>query len=385
MRQCIGVIGGGQLAQMLAVAARHLNLDLCIQTPSITDPAVSYAAEAILAPLQDQNATARLAEKCDLITFENEFVNVNALQELTQKGIHFYPDLSSLQSLLDKGSQRNLLNLLNIPTPQFNLSELMDPTLQFPIVLKARTMGYDGQGTYIVKDLKQCQHIIETHPQRQWLVEEWIPFERELAIVVGRSGSGQQVFFPIVETQQVNQVCRRVLVPAELDPNQQQEIQSIADRLLQHLNWVGVLAIEFFLTQDGKILVNELAPRTHNSGHFTLDACAVSQFTCQLQAITNRPLTDPTLVSTGAVMVNLLGYEEKEANYSEQLELLKRLPETYVHWYGKSFSRPGRKLGHVTTLQNTSSRQDLMQMAKQIESIWYPKEDLMSQDFFKFN
>jgi 5-(carboxyamino)imidazole ribonucleotide synthase len=359
---------------MLAVAARQMSIDLYIQTPSVTDPAVSLAKEVILAPLEDLAATACLAEKSDLITFENEFVNVHALQNLAQKGIRFYPDLNSLQPVVDKGSQRRLLSSLNLPTPRFTLSgSVKDSPLPLPVVLKSRIMGYDGQGTYIIKDPKQWQSIVERYPQKQWLVEEWIPFERELAIVVARSGSGQQVFFPIVETQQVDQVCHWALVPAELDPKQEQEIQDIASKLLDYLNWVGVLAIEFFLTQEGKILINELAPRTHNSGHFTLDACSISQFHSQLQAITNQPLTDPILLSPGAVMVNLLGYEEKEAGYSRQLELFKHLPKTYVHWYGKSLSRPGRKLGHVTSLQPTSSRQDLIQVAQHLESIWYPK------------
>jgi 5-(carboxyamino)imidazole ribonucleotide synthase len=370
----IGVIGGGQLAWMMADAVRKLGIELIIQTPHATDPAVAIASDTILAAVADATATAQLATRCDVITFENEFIEIDALTVLANQGVCFRPNLETLAPLLDKYEQRCYLNQLGLPVPKF--AALEDPNSQdilsqTPIVLKARRHGYDGQGTFIIKDQDSLKTKLKELQQTPLLVEEFVPFERELAIIAARSVAGEVVVYPVVETQQEDQVCRRVIVPADINSKLATEIEAIAHTLLDSLQVVGLFGIELFLTTDGKILINEIAPRTHNSGHFTLDACETSQFEQQLRAVAGLPLGNTALKCKGAVMVNLLGYEHSQSDYTEKRQQLAALPKIYVHWYGKTESRPGRKLGHVTVLLDSDSRSEAEAIAQKVESIWY--------------
>ena len=203
------------------------------------------------------------------------------------------------------------------------------------------------------------------------MLEEFIPFERELAVIAARSSAGEIALYPVVETQQEEQVCRRVLVPAGIDPAITGQIEAIAHTLLNSLQAVGVFGIELFLTPAGKVLVNEIAPRTHNSGHFTLDASYTSQFEQHLRAVCDLPLGNPALKCDAAVMVNLLGYEYSHHDYLAKRQQLAQLPNSHVHWYAKSESRPGRKLGHVTVLLDGANKSEAQAMAQTLESIWY--------------
>lgn len=377
----VGVIGGGQLAWMMADAAKKLGIELMIQTPKPDDPAVSIAAHTVFAPIADADATAELATHCDVITFENEFINLNALLQLEQQGTRFYPTLQSIAPLLDKYEQRSYLQRLGLPTPKFIALEPDTPaaTIQefgVPVVLKARRLGYDGQGTTILKDQAELQNLIrdraEPLPASTFMLEAFVPFERELAVMVARSPRGETVVYPVVETQQEQQVCRRVIVTSDLEPTIVSQVQAIAQRLLESLNYIGIMGIEFFLTPTGEVLVNETAPRTHNSGHYSLDACVTSQFEQQLRSVCGLPLGDPALSHPGAVMVNLLGYEVAESDYAEKRQHLAQVPNAHVYWYGKTVSRIGRKLGHVTvTLENEAGRSQALAIAQQVEAIWY--------------
>lgn len=367
----VGVIGGGQLAWMMATPAQALGIELVIQTPSRDDPAVAIAADTVIAPIDDAEGTAELARRCDVITFENEFVDLAALFPLTENGVCFRPRLEALSPLLDKYHQRCYMERLGIPQPKFVTPPCT--SLDFPVVLKTRRHGYDGQGTFIIKDLASLQHKLDTsHQYSEVLLEEFIPFERELAVIVARAVNGDVVTFPIVETQQENQVCRRVIAPAQISESVAQEIEAIAHTLMSSLQAVGVFGIELFLTGD-QLLVNEIAPRTHNSGHFTIDACATSQFEQHLRAVCDLPLGNSALTCSGAVMINLLGYEYAQDDYLEKRSLLSQIPHAHVHWYGKNESRPGRKLGHVTVLLNDRDPKRAMAIAHQIESLWYPE------------
>lgn len=381
----VGVIGGGQLAWMMADAAQKLGVELVVQTPSEHDPAVSIAKETVFAPVDDATATEILAQKCDVITFENEFVSLDALSVLAHQGVSFRPRLEALAPLLDKYDQRCYLRDLGLPVPQFfaldeleNLQSKIE-YLGFPAVLKSRRHGYDGQGTFIIQDFATLEQklsdetITKTLNKSLFLLEEFIPFERELAIIAARSVEGEIVTYPVVETQQEQQVCRRVIAPAEITPTQAAEIQAITHTLLNSLEVVGIFGIELFLGTNGKILVNEIAPRTHNSGHFSIDACETSQFEQHLRAVCGLPLGNPALQCAGAVMVNLLGYENYHSDYQSQRQQIAEIPQAHVHWYGKTESRPGRKLGHVTVLLDNQNREQAIAIAHSIESIWYPK------------
>jgi 5-(carboxyamino)imidazole ribonucleotide synthase len=389
----VGVIGGGQLAWMMGPGAEALGVELQVQTPTATDPAVAIATRTVIAPLEDAEATIRLASQCDVITFENEFVDLSALQPLADRGISFFPTLKTLSYLLDKYEQRCYLRHIGLPTPDFlALTDLAtyDPPVSpfqkgsaslispnpfgFPVVLKARRHGYDGKGTSVIQDATTLKTIVAQKGADPFLLEAFVPFDRELAVIAARSIYGEVAVYPIVETQQEEQVCRAVIAPAQLNSTIAQTIKEIVHTLLTKLDAVGVFGIELFLTAEGKVLVNEIAPRTHNSGHYTLDACYTSQFEQHLRAICGFPLEDPNLRCAGAVMVNLLGYETANRDYQQQRQQLMEIPSTQVYWYGKTASHPGRKLGHVTVLLENASqleRENLIGLVDRINGIWH--------------
>ena len=376
----IGVIGGGQLAWMMGMEATSLGISLFVQTPETDDPAVPFATETILAKIDDATATAKLANHCDVITFENEFVDLNALSKLVEQGICFRPRLSALSLLLDKYDQLIYLEKIGLPVPEFQLlnpenGKVIDHNLGYPVVLKACRYGYDGQGTFIVKNADELSEIWAKFKYSTMLLQKFVPFERELAVIAARSVAGDVAVYPIVETVQKNQVCHRVIAPANINKTIAEAAEAIAKTLLNSLQVIGVFGIELFLTSEGKLLVNEIAPRTHNSGHFSLDACETSQFKQHLRAVSGLPLGNTALKCSGAIMVNLLGFETANSEYLEKRQKIAEIPNSFIRWYGKTASRPGRKLGHVTVLIQTENDQNIEKeanaIADQIESIWY--------------
>lgn len=376
MTQTVGIIGGGQLAWMMAEAAKSLAIALVVQTPSSADPAVSIAQSVVYGAVGDAIATAKLANCCDVITFENEFVDLAQLQILAQQGVCFRPSLEALAPLLDKWEQRTYLQSLGLPVPTFaegNAQTLAQMT--FPTVIKARRHGYDGQGTFIIRDRKSWDNLRDRLADIPLLIEDYIPFERELAVMAARGIGGEIAIYPVVESIQKNQVCRWTIAPTNLPEATVQKIEAMARHLLESLQFVGILGIEFFETATGEILINEIAPRTHNSGHYSLDACETSQFEMQLRAILGLPLGSPRLTVLGAIMVNLLGFEDSEQAYCLQREQLAAIPQAHLHWYGKQGSRLGRKLGHVTVLLTEPgdlNRDRILARIHEIEEIWYP-------------
>ncbi len=385
----VGVIGGGQLAWMMLEAAQQLGLEVVVQTPHVTDPALSnrlaestLTVKAVLAPVDDAVATAQLAQQCQVITFENEFVDLDALKDLEAQGVCFRPGLSVLTAVLDKYEQRRFLQSLGIPVPAFAVispqTDLSALGFSFPVVIKSRRHGYDGQGTFVIHDAAELNQFWQGFAHEsadidlRFMVEAFVPFERELAVMAARSATGEIALYPAVETYQQQQVCRWAIAPATLPLTIQTQIQALATQLLETLEAIGIFGIELFLTPDGQIFVNEIAPRTHNSGHLTMDACKTSQFEQHLRAICGLPLGDPALHTAGAVMVNLLGFETTVSDYVAQRQRLASVPNATVHWYGKTDSKPGRKLGHVTILLNTSEGEQAVAIAHQVESLWYP-------------
>jgi 5-(carboxyamino)imidazole ribonucleotide synthase len=345
-----------------------------VQTPNSSDPGVSRADHSVLGELDDLAATEVLTQNCDVVTFENEFVDLEALGRLVEQGAVFHPSLNFLAALLDKYDQRRVCESLGIPVPRYQVwhgGESLPEGWQYPVVLKARRHGYDGKGTFVVENQAQLTALSGELRDVPLLLEAFVPFERELAIMIARNKSGEMRVFPTVETKQIDQVCRWVLAPADIAPEVVGQVEAIARNLADHLELVGIMGIELFLTQDGKVLVNEIAPRTHNSGHFTLDACQTSQFAMQLQAISGLPLGNARMLSTGAVMVNLLGFEHSVGTYAHKRQLLTQIPDSHVHWYAKSSASPGRKLGHVTVLTQTCERDVLVAIAQKVEQMWY--------------
>ena len=353
----IGVVGGGQLARMLVQAAAQREVPIAVQTSNPADPAAGLASRLVAADPRDVAGTRELVVGCDGITFENEWVNIDALLPLEQQGVRFRPSLAALSPLVDKLSQRQLLDDLAIPSPPWSPLSLISPAQPalpqgwtFPVMAKACRGGYDGKGTVVLDDIDALAQLLRTVPADDWLLESWVDYELELALVVSRDQRGRIRHFPLVQTHQHNQVCDWVLAPAPVDPSVAALAYNVAASLMTKLGYVGVLALEFFYGPVG-LQVNEIAPRTHNSGHFSIEACTSSQFDQQLCIAAGLPVPEPELKSRGALMVNLLGLDpESHAPLEQRLEALEAMSEVHLHWYGKSPETLGRKLGHVTLL-----------------------------------
>lgn len=420
----IGIVGGGQLAWMLAAAAAALGVELHVQTPNGDDPAASRASSVLEADLDDVEATRRLAERCAAVSFENEWIPLSALAPLAAEGVRFVPSLDALEPLVDKRRQRQLLDALHLPTvrwcsleaalqPASDLDdaesevaaadadpadgeasgsgsdgldgepESSDPRLPdgfaFPVMAKATRGGYDGRGTRVLQDQSDLEALLAEVDPSDWILEELVSFDQELALVVCRDRQGRLELFPLVQTHQHRQVCDWVLFPAEVDHAVEAFARNVAASLVTALDYVGVLSIEFFYGPAG-LQINELAPRTHNSGHYTIEACHTSQFEQQVRIVTGMPMgsTQPRLA--GALMVNLLGgaASQSEGELEERLERLRQLPGVQLHWYGKRGQRPGRKLGHLTfALQGESAeerRAESRRCLEQVRAIW-PQSD----------
>ena len=377
--EMIGVVGGGQLARMLVQAAAVRGVPVAVQTPSEQDPARAGATRHVAADPRDVLGTRELAQSCRGVTFENEWVDIAGLRSLERQGVRFSPGLKALTPLVDKLSQRQLLDELAIPAPPWcPLTDIppSQPVLprgwRFPVMAKAARGGYDGKGTQVLNSIEDLAQLLRRVEAEDWLLESWVHYDRELALVVSRDRQGRVRTFPLVETRQHQQVCDWVLAPAAVDQAVDALAYNVAVSLLTKLDYVGVLALEFFFGPDG-LQVNEIAPRTHNSGHFSIDACNSSQFDQQLCIVADLPVPKPELISNGALMVNLLGLEHA-APLDERLAALQQLPDTHLHWYGKSPETPGRKLGHVTVLlpgpDAAMRAEQARQALERVRAIW---------------
>ena len=384
----IGVVGGGQLARMLVQAANERAIPVSVQTSSAADPAAELAQRLVSADPRDVAGTRQLVEGCSGITFENEWINIDALMPLEQQGVLFRPSLASLSPLVDKLSQRQLLDDLSIASPPWCPLSRVSPAQPalpqgwtFPVMAKAARGGYDGKGTRVIQTIEALAQLIRTVDVSDWLLESWVSYERELALICSRDRQGRVRSYPLVETHQSHQVCDWVLAPASVDQSLEAQAYNMAASLLTKLNYVGVLALEFFYGKDG-LQVNEIAPRTHNSGHFSIEACNSSQFDQQLCIAADLKVPSPELIHAGALMVNLLGVGPDQAAPLEQrLEALRSRPEAHLHWYGKTSESPGRKLGHVTVLlkgETASARhREALKALSEIRAIWpLPNQDL---------
>ena len=377
----IGVVGGGQLAMLLIEAGKKRNVDVVVQTAAKTDPAAKKTNQLVLHDPTNPVGTKLLAEKTSLITFENEWVDISSLLSLENNGVSFVPRLQSIRPLINKITQRELLNSLDIPCPDWLAIPLKKSTeidlpadWGFPLMAKAAKGGYDGKGTKIIKNLKQLQEFLSVEREGQWMLEKWISFDKELSIVSSRDSKGIVRSLPIVETYQSKQVCDWVLAPADINHDVDLMVRNIAASLLAELQYVGVIAIEFFYGSEG-LLVNEIAPRTHNSGHFSIDACSSSQFDQQICITSGINVPMPEMLVNGALMANLLGLQSNyPTSLTQRLDDLRGIPGLNVHWYEKEEEKKGRKLGHVTYLLNNkdalSRKKEALDVLQTIRSIW---------------
>ena len=345
----LGVLGGGQLGRMLIQAANDLNIHIHCLDPDPNAPCSEIAHSFSCGSLTDFNTVLNFGSDKHLITVEIENVNVEALVELEKKGVKVFPQPNVLKLIQDKGLQKEFYLKNNIPTAAFELisskAELLLKT-DFPFVHKLRTGGYDGKGVKIISNLSEAEQSFDAPS----VIEEKIDFQKELSVLVARNEKGEIKTFPLVECEfnpEANLV-EFLFSPADVSPEIELKAKEIASQLIEKLNMVGLLAVELFLTKSNELLVNEIAPRPHNSGHHTIECCTTSQFSQHLRAILNLPLGDTSLIQAGA-MINLVG--EKEFNgpvIYDGLENLLSIPGVFPHLYGKEISKPFRKMGHIT-------------------------------------
>ncbi|UIR55149.1 5-(carboxyamino)imidazole ribonucleotide synthase [Sphingobacterium sp. SRCM116780] len=365
----LGVLGGGQLGRMLIQEAINYNVNVHILDPDKNAPCRKLCNRFECGSLSDFETVYNFGKDLDMITIEIEKVNVDALEKLEEEGVLVYPQSRIIRLIQDKGLQKQFFKQNDIPTSAFQListkEHLKNANLTIPYIQKLRKDGYDGKG---VKKINVIEDI-ETAFDEPSLIEEWVDFEKEIAVIVARNDDGDVATFPMVEMEfnpDANLV-EFLIAPSTYGFDIQQRAEELAKKIATDLQIVGLLAVEMFLTKEGDILVNELAPRTHNSGHQTIEGNYISQFAQHLRAIFNLPLGD-TRCRTNAVMINLLGEEGYEglAKY-EGVEEILAMEGVYVHLYGKKFTKPFRKMGHVCIIND--DRELAIQNARKVQEI----------------
>ena len=346
----IGILGGGQLGRMLIQNAINLNLNISVLDPDKNAPCRHLVKKFTIGNLNDYDAVYDFGKDKDLITIEIENVNVEALKALEKEGKKIYPQPHIIELIQDKGSQKMFYQRNNIPSPDFflveNKKQIDKYANYFPFFQKLRKGGYDGKG--VVK-LVNPHHLDKAFNEPS-VLERLVDFDKELSVLVARSESGEIKCFPVVECEfnpEANLV-EFLFSPANIKKSIEKEAIKIATEVAEKLGIIGLLAVELFLTKDGKVLVNEIAPRTHNSGHQTIEGNITSQFEQQWRAILNLPLGDTSIIKA-SVMVNLLGDFGYEGTAIYQgLEDILKFSGVYVHLYGKATTKPFRKMGHAT-------------------------------------
>ncbi|MBK1704571.1 5-(carboxyamino)imidazole ribonucleotide synthase [Halochromatium glycolicum] len=348
----VGIIGGGQLGRMLVKAAKQLGCSCIVVDPTPGSPAGQVSGQQIVADSHDPQALLELAEQVDVITFDIEDIDVAILAEIAAKGHHILPSCELLADIQDKLRQKRLLTRLGIPTADFIAADQVDTEqladFGYPLVQKARRGGYDGRGVVVMKSAADAGQVLPVPS----LLERFVPAEKELAVIVVRGQDGEVRSYAPVEMcfRPGENILDMLLAPARIEPQTAAAARRLATEAVTALGGVGIFGIEMFLTVDGKLLINEVAPRTHNSGHYTIEACITDQFEQHLRAITGLPLgvTDQMLP---AAMINLLGAPGASgAPVIQGLRAALAIPGVSVHFYGKAQTRPFRKMGHVTVL-----------------------------------
>lgn len=354
----LGILGGGQLGRMMIQEAMNYNLSVAVLDPDPDAPCKAIANKFECGSMTDFDTVYNFGKHVDIITIEIEKVNVDALEQLEKEGKLVFPQARVIRLIQDKGIQKQFFKENDIPTARFQLvnskADLTSGNIAFPYILKQRKDGYDGKGVMKMNNLADVEKAFDSPS----LMEELIDFEKEIAIIVARNSNGDMKTFPMVEMEfnaEANLV-EFLISPSTYPDDIQNKAEKIALNIASALNITGILAVEMFVTKNGEILVNELAPRPHNSGHQTIEGNYVSQFEQHLRAIFNLPLGDTRAISN-AVMINLLGEKGHDgiAKYSG-LEKILAIDGVYVHLYGKKYTKPFRKMGHVTIVDQNREK-----------------------------
>ena len=345
----IGIIGAGQLGQMLGFAARGLGVECRFLDPSDAPPAAA-CGEVIQRPFDDADALAELARTCDVVTYEFENVPVEALHRIENQ-VPVYPPADALRYSQDRLDEKRVFDRLDIPLPGYRTVDSRDDmvdavdALGLPCVVKTRRFGYDGKGQFVIRERADIDDAWQALRGQALIAEQWVPFDYELSCIGARNVRGDIVIYPLARNVHEEGILRTSCSPVDA-PALAERAETYVRRLLSHLDYVGVLALELFVCDDD-LMANEFAPRVHNSGHWTIEGSATSQFENHLRAVMNRPLGSTASVGH-AGMVNLIG---------EIPDAARKLDAGVLHDYGKS-PRPGRKLGHITVTAETAAERD---------------------------
>ena len=364
----VGVIGGGQLGLMIAEAGRDMGYgSITVLDPTPHSPA-SLVAEQIVGSLKDPQAIRKLATHADILTYEIEHINTDALRTLQAEGIKIFPSPDLLTIIQDKYQQKEFLAQHNIPVAPFmSVAGAADiehaaQLWGYPLVLKAKKDAYDGRGNARINQPQDIAPSLEKLGQRELYVEKGLELDKEIGLMIARNERGEIVTHPVVEMVHDRDICQVVLAPARIDPALQAEAQDIARRVLGYLAGIGIFGIEFFLDTSGKIWLNEIAPRPHNLGHYTIEACKTSQFAQLLRAVTNLPLAPTNMLYPAAAMINILG---ERNGIADPYWLDDYDPDNvFVHIYGKRETKVDRKMGHITVVGD-----DLLDVYKHAQEV----------------
>lgn len=366
----VGIAGAGQLARMTCLAAWPLQIRVAVLgRPG--EPAAGVAHGLVEGDWNDPEAVRRLGRVSRVVTLENEFVPADALAAVEAAGTPVRPGAESVRIVQDKALQKTMLLEHGLPVPHFRVAataddlEVVGQELGYPLMLKARTLGYDGYGNATCRTLDEAVEAFPGLDRGQGvLVEEFMPFRRELAVMVARRPGGRMFPYPVVETRQQDHVCHEVIAPAPVDARTAEMAEDIAVAAARAAEAVGVMGVEMFEMEDGTITVNELAPRPHNTGHYTIEACETSQFENHLRAVLDLPLGSVAMRKPVAVMVNLLGTRQGPSD--PRIADALTVPGAHLHLYDKAENRVRRKMGHVTALGTTI--EDALMRARQAAS-----------------
>lgn len=349
----LGILGGGQLGRMFTVAAKTMGYQVTVLDPDNLAPAAAFADRHICAPFDDVDALKELS-KCAAVTTEFENVNAKAMQEL-ERHTRVSPKAASVAIAQNRILEKQWITQASLATAPYAVIETEADCQQnlahlFPAILKTATLGYDGKGQIRISDQTGLQAAFKEIGSVPCVLEKMLDLQTEISVVLTRTEGFPAICFPASENQHKNGILDISIVPARVSQEIQERAQKMAIRLADELDYIGVLAVEFFILKDQSIIINEIAPRPHNSGHFTLDACATDQFQQQVRALCQLPPANPTLLSP-CVMVNLLGdtWPDEQKNEPDWSYVFGS-PNAYLHLYGKKQARKGRKMGHFTLL-----------------------------------
>lgn len=361
----IGIVGGGQLGKMMAVEAKRMGFKVIVLDPKRNSPASQVSDEQILANFNDKWALNELARKSDVITYEFEHIDADSLSEIEERGYPVYPSAKTLKRIKNKFEQKTMLDKIGVSVPKFfsikNINDLERAynELGGKLILKTCTDGYDGKGNIVIKNMDELYTAYEVFKGFELIAEEFIDFDKEVSILIAKDNN-EICFYPVAENVHKNSILIKTTVPARVSNDINEKIRVIGKKIMDELDDVGVFCIEFFVDSNGRVLVNEIAPRPHNSGHYTIEGCKTSQFEQIVRIVCGLPLGS-TELRMPCAMYNILGCSKTSGAYKIRgVENVLSIPDCHFHLYGKPETDHLKKIGHITVLNENVDKADLI-------------------------